>query len=64
MAKKKWIKDAIKRPGAFGKKAKQAGMSTAAYASKVTKEGSKASPRTKKQANLSKTLKKMRTRKK
>ena len=64
MAKKKWIKDAIKRPGAFGKKAKEAGLSTAAYARKVTKKGSKASTRTKKQAHLSETLKKMRKGKK
>lgn len=58
--KKKWIKGAIKRPGAFKKKAKKAGMSTSAYAKKVTKKGSKASTRTKRQANLAKTLGKMR----
>lgn len=34
MAKKKWIAGAVKHPGAFGKKAKAAGMSTAAYAQK------------------------------
>ena len=62
MAKKKknWIKGAIKRPGSFTKKAKKAKMSTAAYARKVTKKGSKASTRTKRQANLAKTLGKMR----
>lgn len=59
-SKKKWIKGAIKRPGAFKAKAKRAGMSTASYARKVTAKGSKASTRTKKQANLAKTLSKMR----
>lgn len=58
-----WIKGAIKRPGAFKAKAKKAGMSTSAYAKKVTKKGSKASTRTKRQANLAKTLKKMRKKK-
>jgi Ca2+-dependent lipid-binding protein len=56
---KKWIQKAIKRPGAFTKKAKKAGMSISAYARKVTKKGSKASTRTKRQANLAKTLKKI-----
>jgi hypothetical protein len=57
--KKGWIKGAIKRPGAFTKKAKAADMSVAEYAEKVTKPGSKASTRTKRQANLAKTLSKM-----
>jgi hypothetical protein len=57
---KNWIKGAIKRPGAFRRKAKRAGMSTKRYASKVTRRGSKASSRTKRQANLAKTLSKMR----
>jgi hypothetical protein len=52
----KFIAGAIKRPGAFTKKAKAAGMSTSAFAAKVTKPGSKASTTTKKQANLAKTL--------
>ena len=51
-----WIQDAIKRPGAFTKKAKAAGMSVGAYANKVLKKGSDASTRTKRQANLAKTL--------
>ena len=58
---KKWIQGAIKRPGAFSAKAKQAGMSTPAYTKKVLKKGSKASTRTKKQANLSKPLSKLRS---
>jgi hypothetical protein len=53
---KNWISGAIKRPGAFTKKAKAAGMSTRAYAAKVTKPGSRASTRTKRQANLAKEL--------
>ena len=57
MAQKRWIQGAIKRPGAFKAKAKAAGMSTSAYANKVTKKGSKASTRTKRQANLAKQLK-------
>ena len=64
MAKKKWIQGAIKRPGAFTKKAKAAGMSVSEYASKVTKKGSKASARTKRQANLAKTLGRMSKKKK
>ena len=58
--KKKWIKSAIKRPGAFSAKAKRAKMSTSAYATKVLKKGSKASARTKRQARLARTLGKMR----
>ena len=58
-----WIKGAIKRPGAFKKKAAAAGMSTKAYANKVTKPGSKASTTTKRQANLAKTLSKVRKKK-
>lgn len=60
----KWIKGAIKRPGALRRKAKRAGMSTSAYSKKVTKPGSKASTRTKRQANLAKTLRKLSRRKK
>lgn len=58
--KQNWIADAIKRPGSFGKKAKDAGMTVNALADEVTKPGSKASVRTKKQANLAKTLSKLR----
>ena len=62
MAKANWIKKAIKRPGAFTKKARKAGKSVSAYATKVLKKGSKASSRTKRQAALAKTLGKMRKR--
>lgn len=64
MRRKKWIKGAIKHPGAFRRKAKKAKMSTAKYASKVLKKGSKASATTKRQARLARTLSKMRRRKK
>lgn len=60
---KKWIKGAIKRPGAFKAKAKRAGKSTSAYARQVLKKGSKASARTKRQARLAITLGKMRRKK-
>ncbi len=56
----KWIAKAIKHPGAFRAKAKRAGESTAEYANEVTKPGSRASAKTKRQANLAKTLGKMR----
>lgn len=59
----KWIQSAIKRPGAFTKKAKARKMSVAEYAAKVTKSGSKASTLTKQQANLAKTLRKISKRK-
>lgn len=49
---KNWIKGAIKRPGAFRKKAKAAGMSTRAYAQKMKD----APGRTGKQARLALTL--------
>ena len=55
----KWIQKAIKRPGALTRKAEAAGMSTSAFAKKVTKPGSRASTTTKRQANLAKTLRKM-----
>ena len=60
---KKWIKGAIKRPGAFSAKAKRAHMSTSAYARKVLRKGSKASALTKRQARLAITLGKMRKKK-
>jgi len=56
---KKWISGAIKRPGAFTRKAKAAGMGVQAYAQKVLAKDSKASTRTKRQASLARTLKKL-----
>ena len=63
MAKKNWIQGAIKRPGAFTKKAKAAGKSVSGYAKSVLADGSKASTRTKRQAALAQTLSKMRKKK-
>lgn len=52
-----WIARATsKNKGAFRRQAKRAGMSTSAYARKVTKSGSKASAKTKRRANLARTL--------
>lgn len=54
----------VKRPGAFRAKAKAAGMSTSAYAAKVSKKGSTADSRTKRQAALAKAFATMRKKKK
>lgn len=54
-----WIKKAIKRPGAFKAKARKAGMSTGAFASKVLAGGSTYDTRTKRQAALARTLRGM-----
>ena len=51
-----WIKGAIKRPGAFRKKAEESGMSTKAFAEKVTANKEDYSARTGKQAELAETL--------
>jgi hypothetical protein len=55
-----WIQDAIKRPGAFSKKAEKRDMSTKEFASKVTENPEKYDKRTVRQANLAKTLGKLR----
>lgn len=54
-----WIQDAVKRPGAFTEKANDAGMSVQEYARHVLAENSHASERTKRQAVLAQTFKKM-----
>jgi hypothetical protein len=56
---KKWIKGAIKRPGAFTAKAKKAGKSVPGMIAAVTKNPSKYSSLTVKQASLAKTLRKI-----
>ena len=59
---KKWIQKAVKKMeekgtiGSFSKAAKRAGMSTSAYAKKVTKKGSKASKAMKKKAQFAKNV--------
>ena len=61
----KWIQEATsKHPGAFSKKAQEAGMTTAEYAAKVTANPDEYDPKTVKQANLAKTLTKLRKKKK
>ena len=60
----KWIQDAIKRPGAFTKKAKERGISTKEFAAQVSSNPERYDKRTVKQANLAKTLSKLRKKKK
>ena len=60
----KWIQDAIKRPGAFTKKAEERGMDSKKFAQKVTSNPDEYDTRTVRQANLAKTLSKLRKRKK
>ena len=55
-----WMKGAVKHPGAFRASAKRAGLSTAAFASKVLAKGSKASALTKRRAALARTFAKYR----
>jgi hypothetical protein len=55
----KWIQKAVKHPGAFTKKAKSHGMSTSAFASKVLANKDKFPAKTEKQAQLAKTLGKL-----
>ena len=56
---KNWIQGAVKRPGAFTKKAKEAGMTVQQFAAHVDKNKSKYSTRTERQANLAQTFAKM-----
>ena len=56
---KNWIQGAVKRPGAFTKKAKAAGMSVQQFASHVDANKDKYSTRTERQANLAQTFAKM-----
>jgi hypothetical protein len=57
---KNWIQGAIKHPGAFTKKAEERGMSTKELAAQVTANPEKYDKATVKQANLAKTLSKLR----
>lgn len=57
--KKKWIKGAIKRPGAFTKKAKDRGLDVGAFVKKVLANPNKYDKLTVQQANLAKTLRSM-----
>ena len=53
---KDWIQGAIRRPGAFSEKAKNAGMTTRQYITHVLSPKSNADDATCRQANLAKTL--------
>lgn len=56
----KWIQKAIKRPGAFTAKAEKHGMSVAEFAAQVKANPDRYSDLTVQQANLARTLRKMR----
>jgi hypothetical protein len=60
---KKWIQGAVEHPGAFTKKAEEHNMSVADFAAQVTAHPDKYDKTTVKQANLAKTLKKLRKKK-
>ena len=53
---KKWIKKAIKKPGAFTAKAKRKGITTAQLQANVEREPDKYDEKTQKQAKLRETL--------
>ena len=53
---KKWIKNAIKNPGAFTAKAKKKGITTAQLQANVEKNPEKYDEKTRKQAKLRETL--------
>ena len=57
---KNWIQGAIKRPGALTKKAEERGISVKELAAKVTANPDEYDKTTVKQANLAKTLSKLR----
>jgi hypothetical protein len=57
---KKWIQGAIKHPGAFTKKAEENGTSVSEFAAKVAANPDEYDKTTVRQANLAKTLKKLR----
>ncbi len=63
MAGGNWIKEAVsKNPGGFSRKAEKRDMSTSEFASKVASNPEDYSAKTVKQANLAKTLAKLRRR--
>ena len=56
---KNWIKGAVKRPGAFTKKADARGVSVAAFAARVKANPSRYDATTRRQAGLARTLRKL-----
>jgi len=59
---KQWIQGAIRHPGAFTAKAKKRGMSTQEFGAMVRANPDRYDDTTVRQANLAKTLRKMRSR--
>lgn len=59
----KWIQGAIKRPGALTKKAEEAGMTVKEYTARVKANPEQYDERTRRQANLARTLGKLRKKK-
>lgn len=57
---KKWIQEAVERPGAFTEKAREHGESTAQFAREVAQHPEDYQARTEKQARLAQTLAKVR----
>jgi len=57
--KKKWIAGSVKRPGAFTAKAKRAGMGVQQFARHVKANKERFTTRTKRQAGLARTFKKI-----
>lgn len=60
MSQKKWIQKAIKRPGAFTRKARALGLTPDQYRRKVLANPNRYSTTTVRQARLMTTLKKLR----
>ena len=56
MSKKNWMKSAVKHPGAFTRKAKDAGYSVQTFALKVLNNPDRYSDKTRKQAQLARTF--------
>jgi len=59
MAKKRWIQDAIKKPGALTDQAKKRGMTVVQFSRTVKGNPDHYSTVTKKRVNLANTLRKM-----
>ena len=59
MKGKNWIAGAVKRPGAFTKKAKARGLTVAAFAARVKANPSRYDAATRRQASLARTLRKL-----
>ena len=56
---KKWIRKAVKRPGAFTRKAEARGLTVAQFAAKVRSNPTRYDATTRRQANLARTLRRM-----